>query len=257
MQDHLKLSEKRRDLTNQLYACFHTLPNPNLAWLQLIRLVDPNAHLQWGRETAYHGRAPTAFKCWLSRIPHNTMQADIAALFEMISIQCTSINLRGKSEKRKADLTFSSQNDLDLALTMDKFVLYSEAAPIAVGLLPPPKLHTKPLLVSQSESAAARMCDIGVTLEEKRTKWQNPHKREFTFTGVYIMAIVSGKGAEAAKLPLYGRLVKVNGTWIGLNKKLADDLLVGAEGTEVQVEVNYCYKNPKTWETVSFRVTRR
>jgi hypothetical protein len=247
--------ENGAELTNQLYARFHTLSNPNLAWHQLMRLIDPDAEQQWGSNPKADSQraggwapksASATFRCCLSSIPQNTTQADIAALFEIAGIQCTSIKIKTD----KVPVAFSSQHDLDLALTMDKFVPYSGADPIAV------RLHEESLPALQVKSAAASMCDIGVTLEAKDKEWVTPDNFRIKYSGVYIMAISPGKGAQAAKLPLYGRLVSVDGKAIKLDKKLADERLVGKKGTAVPVEVSFFDRNSNAWKSVLFQVKR-
>jgi hypothetical protein len=51
MKDPRSWSEHGLEVSNQLFKCFHTLPDANLAWQQLMRLIDPDAKTRWGCKT--------------------------------------------------------------------------------------------------------------------------------------------------------------------------------------------------------------
>jgi hypothetical protein len=245
------------DWTNQLYACFYTLPNPNLTWHQLIRLVDPDAKQQWAHEREAHAQGadrrelPTSFRCCLRNIPDDTTQADIAKLFEIVGIQYSSIKV--KASAKKASVNFITQNDLELALAMDKFVPFSGARPISF------EFHEEkphPSSISASAGAGICKCDIGVKFETKRKAWVHA-KIPYSEPGVYITVIFAGKGADLAKIPIRSRLVSVGGQAIKFDQELAETLLSGVAGTQVNVEVRSLVDSERQkYKQGTFWVTR-
>jgi hypothetical protein len=254
MKDPIKWAEHRPELTNQLVKCFHTLPSPNLVWHQLVRLIDANTAEQWGRNAAgVEGagaramkKAPsTDFRCCLSSLPENTTDADVAELLEMVGIRCNSIKIKkGDNNTKNAFVTFCTDNELGLALTLDGFVPHSEAVAIAVGLraeLPP-------------AATCAGADSIGVKLEDKQQPWE--HSKCHYKPGVYITAVLPNGGAEAAGMQLRSQLIAVNGQRIDGNLALANQLLAGPKGTKVEV-IAAGFVKTKGWTRKSFCVERK
>lgn len=261
MKDPIKWAEHRTELTNQLVKCFHTLASPNLVWRQLVRLIDAETTEQWGRTAAgVEGvgaramkKAPsTDFRCCLSSLPENTTDADVAELLEMVGIHCNSIKIKkGDNNTKNAFVTFCTDNELGLALTLDGFVPHSEAVPIAVGLRaePPPA------------ATCAGAESIGVILENKQQPWE--HSKFRYHPGVYITAVLPNGGAEAAGMQLRSQLIAVDGRRIVVDGRrikgdmvLANQLLAGPKGTKVEV-VAACFVKTKGWTEKAFCVERK
>jgi hypothetical protein len=211
------------DLKNQVDVCFRALNSPNLAWIQLFVLINPEGQLRRGSVSEAHtvGLADGAeeYSCFVSGFPENTTKADIEHLFRMIGLNCSKITFKPKKVVTAVKVFFNTCHERDQAIAMDQFVLRSGDKPISVQLR----------LVQPS------ICGIGVTLVCKETKWKlNP---EFDTAGVYISEVLPGKGAAAAGLPVPCRLCSVDGRDINMDMELARQLLFGIEGTEVKVVV--------------------
>ena len=244
------------DLKNQMDVYFRALNSPNLAWIQLFVLMQPNGQLRWKSvsETRSVGRAKgtAEHSCFVSGVPENTKQADMEHLFRMIGLNCSKVTDKPQKAVTVFKVYFNTSDELDQALTLDQFVLRSGSKPISVEL----SLVQPPLAMSITAEADPLECGIGVTLECKRTNWE--HDR-FTYkAGVYISEISPGKGAAAAGLPLRSLLRCVNGQAINMDMELARQLLVGMVGTEVKVDVTFVktFRNAKSLRYESFQVKR-
>jgi len=245
---------------DQLRACFCTLDCPNVAWHQLSWLIDrqwsepatacrcseavKTQSVQLGGIAVSSGsstnpnvhhkkQSPELFCVCVSSLPHGTTEADIAKFFKTVDVTCTRIDIKGHI----AIASFSSQKYRDLALTLNNFVPFSRAKPIAIKQIAQWPIE----------------CGIGVTLEQKDEKWSfckntyNP--------GLYITAICDKKGAHIAGLPTRSKLFKVDGQNVDDNMELARSLLVGYEGTVVEVDVSVKHQN--RWERTLFMIERR
>jgi hypothetical protein len=198
-------------------------------------------------------KAPsTDFRCCLSSLPENTTDADVAELLEMVGIHCNSIKIKkGDNNTKNAFVTFCTDNELGLAMTLDGFVPHSEAVPIAVGLRaePPPA------------ATCAGAESIGVILENKQQPWE--HSKFRYHPGVYITAVLPNGGAEAAGMQLRSQLIAVDGRRIVVDGRrikgdmvLANQLLAGPKGTKVEV-VAACFVKTKGWTEKAFCVERK
>jgi hypothetical protein len=226
------------DLRKQLDVCFHAVKSPNLAWIQLFVLIKTDEQLRRGSASALRAvgrpRQATKYSCFVRDVPENTTEADIDNLFEMIGLNCSKITVK---QHNVVKVYFNTSDELEQALTMDQFVPRSGARPISVELGQQPAQ-----VMSNSAGADPFKCGIGVKLEVKRDSWE--HDKFNYEAGVYITEVF-GRGAAAAGLPLRSKLICVDGRPIGMDMELAKQVLVGAEGTEVEVVVQFVitYRN--------------
>jgi hypothetical protein len=106
-------------------------------------------------------------------------------------------------------------------------------------------------------SKLLKKCGIGVTLEmfpnDGRDKFGHIKRR----AGIYISEVFQATGAFKARLRPNTLLLKVDGQSVGVDIKLATQLLRGIEGSQVNVIVEIWNNQKKSYEQMNVQVERR